>query len=72
MDYQQERNGDMVSMHISGEPGYFILRTHGEEIADTSGAEWTKLEDNAWLIKAQQEDVTITLKKQELYYYLPE
>lgn len=72
MDYQQERNGDMVSMHISGEPGYFILQTHGEEIADTSGAEWTKLEDNAWLIKAEKEDVTIELKKQELYYYLPE
>lgn len=64
MDYEESREGDVISLKISEieDKAYFILRTHEESIASLSGGTYKKIENNAYLIEAQQTDVEITLK----------
>lgn len=65
MDYTHERQGDVITVQISGVEGetYFILRTHGEEIADAQGATFKKMEKDAWLVCAQGTEVTLYMKR---------
>lgn len=63
-DYTQSREGNVISLKISSieDKAYFILRTHMENIASVSGGTYKKIEDDAYLIEAQQTDVEITLE----------
>lgn len=64
LDYEDWREEDTVHLEISGvQSGWFILRTHGESIADIRGAEWAEIETDAYLIHAQQTYVEIDLRK---------
>lgn len=75
LDYEQERKGNEVSLKISHfeKECYFILRTHGEDIKQATGAEFEKIEDGAFLITATQENVKLELEKvQGRYYYFAE
>lgn len=64
MDYEESREGGVISLKISAleDKAYFILRTHEETIASISGGTYKKIEDDAYLIEAQQTNVEITLK----------
>ena len=65
MDYSHEREGDAIKIGISDVEGetYFILRTHGEEIANARGAGFRKMEQDAWLICAYGTEVTLNMKR---------
>ena len=64
-EYRQSRSGDKIELHSIYDTGYFILRTHEEEIDKIEGAKSEKIEDDAWLISLNKKDVTITLKPEE-------
>ncbi len=65
MDYVHEREGDVITVRISGVEGetYFILRTHGEEIADAQGAGFKRIEKDAWLVCARGQEVKLHMKR---------
>ena len=64
IDFQDEREGDTIRLQLSnGDEGWFLLRTHGERIADINGGEYQEIETDAYLLHAQQESVEILLEK---------
>lgn len=67
MDYEYEREGDVITVRISGAPGqtFFILRTHGEEIAGARGANFKQMEKDAYLICAWESEVTLNMKRRK-------
>ncbi len=72
LDYADSRSGDTIALDISGleDEAWFVLRTHGEEIAQVEGASWKKIEQDAYLLTATESRVSITLKQErQMYYY---
>ncbi len=72
LDYQQERKGDVISLHISNfeKEASFVLRTHGEKIEQAKGAEFEKIEDGAYLVTATEPEVQLVLEEaHDRYYY---
>jgi hypothetical protein len=69
LDYEEERTDDTIHLTISNfsEEAYFILRTHAEEIETVEGGTFTKLEDDAYLIQANCEEMNIQLKADNDY-----
>ena len=67
--YSHERTGNEITLDTSEENSWFILRLHDEEIDRIHGGNYTKIEEGAYLIEAEQTRVTIGLKKPQLYYY---
>ena len=41
---------------------YFILRTHNETVSQMEGGSWKRLEEGAYLIRADEEEILITLE----------
>lgn len=72
LDYQQEREGDVISLNISNfeKEASFILRTHGEKIERAKGAEFEEIEDGAYLVTATERKVRLELEEaHDRYYY---
>ena len=71
LDYTQERTGDMISLHIDNfnEEAWFILRTHGEDIKEAVGATFEKMEDDAYLITATDQEVQLKMEEVQTRYY---
>ncbi|MCH5340523.1 MAG: DUF2194 domain-containing protein [Acetatifactor sp.] len=64
LDYQDNREGDTIRLQVSNvDEGWFLLRTHGERIADIDGGEYQEVEADAYLIHAQQASVVISLER---------
>ena len=64
LDFQDERDGDTILLDMSNaDEGWFLLRTHGERIADIEGGEYQEVETDAFLIHALQNKVEIALTK---------
>ena len=65
LEYDEVRNGDVVSVTISGASGgrtcYFILRTHDEILESMVGGSFEEIERNAYLISADQEKIELHL-----------
>ncbi len=75
MDYRDSCEEDTIRLTVSGaadgETTWFILRTHGEEPEDVEGASVVNIEEDAYLIAANQPEITLKLKNNnELYYSL--
>ena len=68
LDYDDERDGDKITLKSSQKGSWFILRTHGEDITDIKGGSQTKIEDNAYLIYTEDAIVEVMLKEPGLYY----
>ncbi len=68
LDYSDEREKDKITLKTSQAGSWFILRTHGEDITDIEGGSQTKIEDNAYLIYAEDTTVEIKLKEPGLHY----
>ena len=63
LDFQDAREGDTIRLRLSNaDEGWFLLRTHGERIADIDGGEYQEIETDAYLIHVQQESVEILLE----------
>lgn len=72
LDYKQEKKDDTITLDVSNvgdTTSWFILRTHDRKIKKVSGGSYKKIEDDAWLIQADQSHVTIKLKPEENLYY---
>ncbi len=62
-EYSREQN--CISLKVSGRDGntgYFMLRTHGEEIVSMSKGSFEKIEDDAFLITLDDDETEIYLK----------
>ncbi len=69
-DYEIRREGKAITLTSAEDSGYFIFRTHGEKIVEIEGADYEKLEDDAYLISLHSKSVTITMDQEsEVYYY---
>lgn len=71
LDYTQTRTDDQIQLTRQGteETVWFVLRTHNESVEDVDGGSFQKLEEDAWLIQADKEHVTITLGPSDERYY---
>lgn len=69
LDYAQERSGDTVCLQATLPGSQFVLRTHGEEIAECEGASWKQLEQDVYLLVLQDTSAQIQLQSASLYYY---
>lgn len=68
LDFSETRTDDEITLKTSESGSWFILRTHGEEIEEIEGGTQKKLEDNVYLIQAQDTTVKIQVKTAGLYY----
>lgn len=67
LDYSEKKEENKITLKTSEPGSWFILRTHGEEIADIQGGSQTKLEEGAYLICAEDTTVEIELEEPEIY-----
>ena len=64
LDYKEVRKDDTIYLELSGvDEGWFILRTHGEKVVEIEGGTYEKIEDDSYLIQAQQVHVELKLEK---------
>ena len=68
LDFSQSRSEDEITLQTSQAGSWFVLRTHGEEIADIEGGTQTKIEEGAYLICAEDTTVKIQVKTAGLHY----
>lgn len=68
LDFSETRTDDEITLKTSESGSWFILRTHGEEIEEIEGGTQKKLEDNVYLIQAQDTTVKIQAKTAGLHY----
>jgi hypothetical protein len=56
-----------------GEESYFLLRTHDQKISEISGGEFTRIDDDSYLICARENTVKIRITDSDdvLRYYNP-
>ncbi|GHU42571.1 hypothetical protein FACS1894111_06720 [Clostridia bacterium] len=66
MDYTKNREKDVITVDIQNfrEEADFILRTHGERVWKVSGGTFAEIERGAYIIKAEKEQITISLKQE--------
>lgn len=75
LDYTDSRNGDSIVIELSGRSGdvWFLLRTHSESICGMTGGTYQEVEEDAYLICAQEDRLEIRMEPgNQLIYYLPE
>lgn len=75
LDYEDTCEENMISLQVDnlGEDAWFILRTQEQEIEKADGAEFQKIEEDAYLLRIKEKNVRIYLKDTgALYYYLKE
>lgn len=68
LDFSETRTDDEITLKTSESGSWFILKTHGEEIEEIEGGTQKKLEDNVYLIQAQDTTVKIQVKTAGLHY----
>lgn len=68
LDFSETRTDDAIILKTSESGSWFILRTHGEEIEEIEGGTQKKLEDDVYLIQAQDTTVKIQVKTAGLHY----
>lgn len=72
LDYTDERQRDQIRIQTEHREGevYFILRTGEEEVSGMEGGTYQKLEEGAYLLCAQEDEMTVTVKpKKDRYYH---
>ena len=71
-NYSVEREGDTLKMSImqTTEGGWFLLRTHGEQIKEIENGEYKRGEQDVFLIHTLDSKVRIELEKaEEVFLY---
>ena len=68
LDFSQSRTENEIILETSEAGSWFILRTHGEEIAEIEGGTQKKMENDVYLIQAQDTTVKIQVKMAGLHY----
>lgn len=68
LDFSQSRTENEITLETSETGSWFLLRTHGEKIAEIEGGTEKEIEDGAYLIQAQDTTVKIQVKTAGLHY----
>ena len=68
LDFSETRTDDEITLKTSESGSWFILRTHGEEIEEIEGGTQKKLDDDVYLIEAQDTTVKLRVKAAGLHY----
>lgn len=68
LDFSESRTENEITLETSEKGSWFLLRTHGEEIAEIEGGTEKKIEDGTYLIQAQDTTVKIQIKTSGLHY----
>ena len=64
LDYEVSRKNDEIKIKVDGRDDntcYFMLRTHGEEIDEMKGGTYEKIEDNAYILTIDSDEVKLHL-----------
>lgn len=76
LDYSHSREGDRIVLETRGmeEDGWFLLRTHGEAVAEAAGAEVQEVEKDVYLVHMLESRVELQMEKSRgvLKYTMPE
>lgn len=72
MDYTHERTGDDIRVQVKKQSSeaWMILRTHGEKITSIQGGEYEEIEEDAYLICAKENEVTIHCEKSDKAFFV--
>ncbi|MCM1325061.1 MAG: DUF2194 domain-containing protein [Bacteroidales bacterium] len=64
LDYETSREGDRIFLTVTGTEGdgWFLLRTHGEDVVQAQNAEYEKLEESAYLIHTLSDKVELQVE----------
>ena len=64
LDYKAYREFNTISLERNSAKGvvWFVLRTNREKIESVEGGSWKQLEEDAYLVRVEQEKAKITLK----------
>ena len=67
LGYEWKCDNDVIEASVSNvdQDAWFVLRTHGKDIVAADGAEYTKLEKDAYLVHSVGEKMQLTLGKSE-------
>lgn len=69
LDYSsQQKEDNQIVLQTSETGSWFVFRTHGKEIENVEGGAYKKLEENVYLINAEETEVTINLRGEALHY----
>nr|MCR4842921.1 hypothetical protein [Eubacterium sp.] len=62
--YDVERKDNTITLSTRSKwiEGYYILRTHSEEITGITGGTYEKIQDDAYLITTEENEVVIKVK----------
>lgn len=75
LDYKTRREEDRVHLTVEGveEDAWFLLRTHGEGVVETTGAECREIERDTYLVHVLEPEAEFRLEKNRgvLKYTLP-
>lgn len=69
LDYSYSGDDNEAILKTTEKNSWFLLRTHGKEIEETVGGSWQKLEENVYMIYAEQNTVRVQFKQSRLHYY---
>lgn len=69
LDYKYSREDDEIMLETSEAESSFILRTHGEEVEEIEGGSFERIEENAYLIYAEDTTVKIQVEAPDLSDY---
>ncbi|MCH5187064.1 MAG: DUF2194 domain-containing protein [Oscillospiraceae bacterium] len=72
LDYAEKRKKNTISVEIKNDgESWFLLRTHAEKIKSITGGDYTKVENDVYLIHATEKSVQIELEQwQKKRYYV--
>ena len=68
LDFYQSRKGNEITLKTSETGSWFLLRTHGEKIAEIEGGTEKEIEAGVYLIQTQDTTVRIRVKTAGLHY----
>lgn len=68
LEYRHEKTDNVITLQVGNTEtaSYFVLRTHDEKIDSLTGGTYEKLEQNIYLIKAEESTVEISLEPMSL------
>lgn len=63
LDYEDEYIDNSINLKVKNREGivYFLLRTHDKKINSVSGGDFSKIEEDAYIISAREDEVEISL-----------
>lgn len=68
LDYDETWISNEIVLKINQKDGWFILRTHDDQISKITGGTWSEIEKDAYLIHCEDDTVMIELKGGETRY----